>query len=283
VEVYHFLIASGGAKGYVKSIFELFRFIKNKQIDIVHVHYGLWGMLAVLTKYIFFNKCKILITYHGSDLFHKHHRQLSLLASKFASHNILVSNKMLHYFKRDYSVIPCGIDTGIELKYRKEYRAWSGWLENDFVILFSSNFKRKVKDPDFAFKIIETFRNETTKNVKFIELAGFSREQLTHVMQAADAIIMCSVSEGSPQVIKEAILNTLPVISNDVGEVKSICSGIDNCFIIDKKIPDYVARLHYLAKSNSRIQNRTPVIEQFCNKLISGKLYTIYNKVLQTS
>src|SRR5690606_41737658 len=45
--------------------------------------------------YFFFKHYKVLITYHGSDIFKRHERRLSLLASRFAAHNILVSSQML--------------------------------------------------------------------------------------------------------------------------------------------------------------------------------------------
>ena len=85
-------------------------------------------------------------------------------------------------------------------------------------ILFSSSFDRKVKDPGFAFHVMEELKSSLNKNVLLVELKGFSREQVSDLMQASDVLLMCSISEGSPQVIKEAILNGLPVVSNDVGE-----------------------------------------------------------------
>ena len=129
-------------------------------------------------------------------------------------------------------MIPCGINTDVELIHREVTRESNKWGTNDFVILFSSSFDREEKDANFAFQVVDAFSKTTTKSVRLIELKGYTRNEVTHLMQAADALIMCSKREGSPQVIKEAILNSLPVVSNDVGEVKSICSGIDYCFIV---------------------------------------------------
>src|SRR5690606_37358981 len=137
------------------------------------------------------------------------------------------------------------------------------WDSNDFIILFSSNFERKVKDPEFAFRVVGAFSKSSKRNVKFIELKGYNRKQLTQIMQAADVLIMCSTMEGSPQVIKEAILNSLPVISNDVGDVAKICAGVDNCFIIRKDVQEFVDHLYIVSDSNSRITYRDPVLEKF--------------------
>ncbi len=98
-------------------------------------------------------------------------------------------------------------------------------------------------------------------------------------MQAADVMILCSHIEGSPQVVKESILNSLPVIANDVGDVKFICSEVDNCFVIPKKVADYVHFLHYLSEKKLRVQNRNPILEKFDNQQIAKKINKIYDLV----
>ncbi|WP_276499739.1 glycosyltransferase family 4 protein [Pontibacter litorisediminis] len=281
VSIRHFLIRQGGVIGYIRAAKQLADYVSENKPDLLHVHYGLAGLVAVIHKIAFLNRIKFIITYHGSDINKVTERQLSLLAARFAAHNIVVSEKMLKYFKNSCSVVPCGVDTEVELTHRESTRRAFNWGENDFIVLFSSNFGRSEKDPAFAFKVIKSFSSISSRSVKFIELKGYSREELTKLMQAADALIMCSSREGSPQVIKEAILNSLPIVSNDVGEVRSICSNADNCFIVPKKVDEYVKRLQFLSIEKVRIQNRTPVLERYSNKLISDKLYNIYSKALK--
>lgn len=280
ITIKHFLIGKGGLGGYLKAVVDLFYFIKKNKADIVHVHYGLSALVAVVNKFFFLHKFKIIITFHGSDINKASERTFSLFAAHFASHNILVSSKMSRFFRHNYSVIPCGIDTQVDLAFRELTRQENNWGKNDFVILFSSGFDRPEKDPAFAFQVIERFKRVSCRNVRFLELKGYSRLQITRLMQAADALILCSKREGSPQVIKEAILNGLPVISNDVGDVKLICSGVDNCFIVAKQVQAYVRHLELIARKQVRIQNRRPVLEKFDNNKISNQIFEIYNEVL---
>lgn len=280
LNITHFLIRNGGIGGYLRAIIDLFYFTRKNKTDIIHVHYGLSALVVILYKLFFLKRFKMIITFHGSDINKKSERSFSLLAAHFSSHNILVSPKMSPFFKHNYSVIPCGIDTNIQLAFRQLAREENNWQDNDFIILFASSFDREEKDPAFAFQVVDRFTKSSTKNVKFLELKGYNRTQLTRLMQAADVLLLCSKREGSPQVIKESILNALPVLANDVGDVRSICSGVDNCFIVDKTVEEYVKHLKLMEQNTSRIQNRAPVIEKFDNDKISDKIFNIYHKVL---
>ncbi|MGV3641160.1 MAG: glycosyltransferase family 4 protein [Adhaeribacter sp.] len=280
IPIRHFLIRKGGL-GYLKAVIPLYSFIRKNKADIVHVHYGLSALVAVLTKFLFLQRYKIIITFHGSDINKSSERGLSLWASQFSAHNILVSTRMSRFFKKpNYSVIPCGIDVHIRLDGRERTRLENNWDRNDFVVLFSSSFNRPEKDPDFAFEVIGALRQKSPRNVRFLELKGYTRPELTLLMQAADALILCSTREGSPQVIKEAILNSLPVVANDVGDVKQICAGVDNCFVVPKQVAAYVHYLDLVSRHQARVQNRMPVIEKFDNDKISNQIYHIYNDVL---
>jgi len=99
-------------------------------------------------------------------------------------------------------------------------------------------------------------------------------------MQAADVMLMCSKSEGSPQVIKESIANRLPVVANNVGEVREICKGINNCFVIEKDIDQYVDVLSGISKCLARITNPERVLAKFDNKIIVDDIFKIYKNVL---
>lgn len=279
----HYLIRKGGLRGYAQAIRELLEITSQDKPDLIHVHYGLSALAVAVFRLLFRQQLKMVVTFHGSDINKKSERSLSLLASRFAAHNILVSPKMTSFFRDNYSVIPCGIDTQVDACCRQSAREELGWQDEDLVVLFSSSFDRQEKDPDFAFQVIDRFKKRTGKSIKLIELKGYTRGQVTRLMQAADVLLLCSKTEGSPQVVKEAILNGLPVLANDVGDVRAICSEVDHCYVVEKNADTFAGQLELISLTKERVQNKKPVIENFDNNIIAERIFHIYNKILKNA
>ena len=52
-------------------------------------------------------------------------------------------------------------------------------------------------------------------------------------MNAADALLLTSFIEGSPNIIKEAMACNLPIVSVRVGDVPQIIAKARNCYVVD--------------------------------------------------
>jgi glycosyltransferase involved in cell wall biosynthesis len=60
---------------------------------------------------------------------------------------------------------------------------------------------------------------------------------------AADALLLTSDSEGSPNCVKEAIACGLGVLSTDVGDVREVLAGLTNCYVERQDVGRLAARL----------------------------------------
>lgn len=276
--VTHYLIKQGGIKGYLSATIGIWFKLLKQDYDVVHAHYGLSALPAMLAAKLSLRKVLSVATFHGSDLNDEKERGLSQLASRLADWSIVVSARMKGFVKGKVKVIPCGIDIQECDKSKEEARASLGFKLDDFVVLFCSSFDRPEKNPDFAKRVIERFRNDCTKNVVFLELKGMNREQVTRTMVASDVLLMCSTMEGSPQVIKEAIFNGLPVLSNDIGEVSQIVDGVIGAYVVTKEEDVYVRQLMQLAENSVQVTFHQDFVNTYDNRVIAEEICSLYLK-----
>ncbi len=266
--------------GYFKTYFELCNRIWQMDPIILHAHYGLSALPAMCAvRSMFWKRAKGVVTYHGSDLNLGRERWVSWAAGLLAHARIVVSAPLQTLLPLSSEVIPCGIDFESKESTLTNTRGRLGLDANAFVVLFCSSFTRPEKDPVFAHSVIDELRKRNPqRNIEFLELKGLDRAGVTAVMKASDALLMCSVSEGSPQVIKEALLNGLPIVSNDVGEVGRICIGSTGNHIISKSIGAYVDALQTVMGTGTR-STAGPNFTSYDNRTVARRLMSVYNRV----
>ena len=224
VEVDYFGIVGKGFKGYLSSFSLLKAKISAFNPDIIHAHYGLSGLLANLQR-----KVPVITTYHGSDVNDKNVRLFSKLAMLLSKHNIFVSQKNVDIMrpKRNFSLLPCGVNMeNFSFMTKAEARTQLHWNQESKIVIFAGAFDNQVKNATLAKRTIELL-----ENVELKELKGYSRSQVAAVFYAADCLLMTSFSEGSPQVVKEALVCGCPVVSVDVGDVKERVQLVNGCFV----------------------------------------------------
>ena len=101
-------------------------------------------------------------------------------------------------------------------------------------------------------------------------------------MCAADAFLMTSLMEGSPQVVKEAMACGCPIVSVDVGDVRERVEGVEGCFVSDTRNPRDLANLlvkalAFVKKTDGRKKIMSDGLD---NRLVAEKLLEVYHKVV---
>lgn len=269
-----FGIQGKGIKGYLSNLGKLKKKIKEFQPDLIHAHYGLSGLLANLQR-----KTPVVTTYHGSDINRPEVLRFSKLAIKLSKWNIFVSQKNINIsgVKRNFSLIPCGVDLGVFVEIEKQKaRALLDLNQEKKYVLFAGAFANKVKNYPLAKEAID----KLSCDIEFLELKGYTREQVCWLMNAVDVVLMTSFTEGSPQFIKEAMACGCPIVSVDVGDVAEVIDGVTGCYIAERDSDNIASLLQKAIDSNIRTKGRIS-IEQlgFDNKLIANKIINIYNNI----
>lgn len=275
VKLEFFGVEGKGWSGYLHNRKRLLNQIAVFKPDLIHAHYGLSGLLANLQR-----RVPVVTTYHGSDINDPRVYGFSKLAMILSKHNIFVSKKNMEKAKLKYrfSLLPCGVDLDFfKPMPKKTAREKMGLPLKDKMVLFSGSFNNPVKNAYLAHQAIELLHA-----TYLIELRNYSREQVSWLMNAADACIMTSRSEGSPQFVKEAMACNCPVVSVDVGDVAEVMGDTDGCFIADYTPEDLAEKLELALKRKKTMGGRQRLIDlMLSNNEVARNLIEIYNEVLK--
>ena len=271
-----FGIEGKGLRGYMRNIPALRRKIRSFLPDVVHAHYGLSGLFANLQREV-----PVVTTYHGSDINEKKVLLFSKICKRLSRYNIFVSQATLDIARphRNYTLLPCGVDLDeLQLTEKAVAREKIGLEVDKKYVLFAGAFDNSVKNAPLAKEAVKLLPGTV-----LLELKGYSREQVTLLMCATDAFLLTSKTEGSPQVVKEAMVCGCPIVSVDVGDVKERVQGIEGCYVA--KTRDAVELAELLKKAlhfGLRTLGRKRIEEDgLTNDQVVEKLMKIYSLVIE--
>jgi glycosyltransferase involved in cell wall biosynthesis len=276
-EVYFYDIFGKGFLGYVSNIMRLRKQIKLSKPDIIHSHYSLSGFVAALAT----QKTPIVISLMGSDVKAASLLQKSLIFFfiRFSWKEVIVkSNEMksdLGYSKSH--IIPNGVDFK---NYRpidkKEALFKLGWDSSKRHILFSSNPERREKNYQLAESAIKILNN---RNIELHFLMNITQKEMPYYYNAADCLLLTSLYEGSPNVIKEAMACNCPIVSTDVGDVRDLIENTKGCYLSKFEVDDLALKINEALSFNQRTKG-SDAIYHLDSRIIADKLITIYKRAL---
>jgi len=266
--------------------------------DIVHSQYGsLTALMAFLGK----KRRPLIISFGGSDLLGTSGkgfkwtfrnwitRKLGLLAanncSKIIVKSIALMMNLPEKLRQKAIVIPNGVDIDVfYLRNKDETRTKLGWKQNDYYVLFTPSRANNVlvKNLPLANSVMDLVQ-KNVNNVYLEFILDKTPEQVADMMNAADCLLLTSLHEGSPNVIKEAMACNLPIISVNVGDVSERLKEVTYSFVVDGYDKDLISQ-KVLAVLNSNV--RTNGLDQLkkqglTSEIVARKILDIYNEVLR--
>ena len=101
-------------------------------------------------------------------------------------------------------------------------------------------------------------------------------------MYNCDALLMTSKTEGSPQVVKEAMACGCPIVSVDVGDLAERIEGVEGCHVVPTREPKDIANaLSKAIEFEGRTNGREKIIEMgLTNKQVAERLMAIYKSLV---
>lgn len=286
VDVFHFK-GKKNLFNYIEAWFRLRRHVSGKHYDVMHAQ---WGHSAALA---FPKRMPWVITFRGNDLegiigkkgkpifLGKILQIVSKTTARMADRVIVVSESLAkHLSRNDYSVIPSGLNLEkFRIIPKKEARETLDLPLDKKLILFAAN---TIQNPRKRFKLAKSAVDIVKKrfDADLIVATGVGHEDIPVFMNACDALILTSVHEGSPNVVKEALACNLPVVSVDVGDVRRRIENVEGCYVCDDTEENLAEALERVLKSDRRIDGRSAISDLDENNT-TDRVIEVYEKALQ--
>lgn len=280
-----FINGRHGKNEYIKSIFKIRKLINEQHFDLIHIHYGFSGLFLLLGKLP--KKIPILITLHGGDIQAEQGKTIQVWLTKQIlkkANTAITLNRQMDEIVKKYTkytnIIPCSVNTNLFIPSTTPKTTNP---QEELHIIFPSDRNRKVKNYPLFEQTISVLKNKYGIKCHTSEIKNMSRAEVAQLYQNANLMIMTSISEGSPQVVKEAMACNLPVISTNVGDVSQLLENVKNSAVSTKMEAEELARLAFQAMNNQiqGIDGREKIFQMHIDdQSIAKRIYQVYLSLL---
>ena len=277
----------------IKKFFKLFIITFQNRRVIIHSQYGSFcSLFSILIP----SKNKIL-SLRGSDInkidlplgYEKFRnimsRNISLLSIFFYSKIISISERISIDLKKKYNidsvVLTDSPDPNKIFKInKKEARNYLS-LDNDkiYVLYSSIDLNNQIKRTDLALSSIRKSQ-KFNKDIELLTLNGICYSDVNYYINACDFVLLTSLSEGWPNIVKEGLICEKPFISTDVSDLKKISGLEKNCYIVNPNISEISNKILTLSKIIREDKLSTKTLPTHVNKFnFVEKLEKLYNEI----
>lgn len=282
--------AIDGRMAFPRSAFRIFRRSFLDEFDLIHAHYGTTGIISRM------QWCKpVVVSYLGSDILGNPRSrgygktlpsQIVALAdrtSSLAMNAVIVKSIELRSKipkKENVYIIPNGVDFQLfrPMNQRMAKKELGLDPEKKYIV-FPSNATWPRKCYPMAEKAVQILKNKGYR-VELIPIYGKPQNLVPLYMNAGDAMVMTSLWEGSPNVVKESMACNLPVISVDVGDVSEVIGSCRGCSIVPRRAESVSAALREIIRQPFRTRGREHIRHLEIQK-VARRIICIYRQILK--
>jgi len=285
IDVLHFP-SRGNPLNHLRAWRELRRRIRGCDYDLIHAQFGHAGLVAQAQR-----KLPVVVTFRGPDLegVFDHAGRMTLKGrvlvalcrrlARTADEVVVVSETLARRLPRkDYHVVPSGLDLEcFSPAPREQARRALGWDLDQAVVLFAAqDIRMPGKRFALAREAVEVAQGQI--DLRLEVATDIEPGQMPLHMNASDALMLTSISEGSPNVVKEALACNLPVISVDVGDVRERLAGVSPGAICEAT-PQALAEAMIEILERPRRSNGRHLVAHLDEHSQSEKVLGIYNRI----
>jgi glycosyltransferase involved in cell wall biosynthesis len=274
VKISFFKVRRKGIVGYLRGAIELKKWLKNNKYDLIHAHYGLSGIMATLA-----GAKPLVVSLMGSDVFGAEwiFRLVAFFAKSVWPVTIVKSEAMARKIGGARTlVIPNGVDMDLFREMSKAEARRKCGFSKPRVVLWPADPARKVKNYELAEATMQCLGRD---DVGLETVFGVETFKMPDYYNAANAVLVTSRWEGSPNVVKEALACNVPVVSTPVGDVEDRIKDLDNCSVCLPSPKLLAKALEKAIDSDVRPDGRNK-IKELDNNIVVRKILTLYSKIV---
>lgn len=236
--VYPFSIQSHKSRlNYIFKAPQIRAEVQEKKIDIIHAHYSYAAFTCGLS-----TTTPLVVSLMGEDTYGRvgkgfKTRLINLISKQIITRCspqwdaiIVKSAGMKALIRHPHTyVIPNGVDF---YSFRPMDRSWAQdqlhLSRNKKYILFGGDPDNPRKNYPLSQKVLGLVQKKLS-NVTMIPLKDIAHKDVPLYLNACSCLLLTSLKEGSPNIVKESLACNIPVVSVDVGDVTEQVSKLPRC------------------------------------------------------
>ncbi|MDQ2714017.1 MAG: glycosyltransferase [Chloroflexota bacterium] len=273
---------------YASAALQVFLKTLSGRYDIVHGHYGLWGLTARLQW-----TTPVVVSFLGDDLLGtplanggRSKKDLIVMPisrwlSRVVDAVIVKSEQMkkaAHY--EAIFVIPNGVDFELFRPIpRAEARTSLGWDQQRAYVLFGNNPRRPAKNYPLALAAMERLHARGLE-AELVVAHGLRQTEVVQYINASNVVMLPSIHEGSPNIVKETMACNVPVVSTNVGDVAQVIGRTKGCEVCAGDPDAFAAGLEEALRHNGPTTGRADIAHLECS-VVAQEVIAVYERAMR--
>ncbi len=287
----HVIAGDRGAIAYALDVPAVRTAVRRFRPDIVHAHYGLAGWTAQ------WQPQPLVVSFCGDDLLgtpaprggrtlkSQVAVRMSQAVAKKAAAIICKSRNLVAALERPADrarahVIPNGVNIErFRPGSRETARRLLGLDGAERLVLFP-HAPEQAEQKGFALAdaVMKQVRSAEPA-ARLLHVTGVPHARMPDYYRAADCLLLTSKSEGSPNVVKEALACTLPVVGVDAGDVQEWLLRVPGCRVVERRPGPLAEAVLAVLRAGARV-DASSVLADLDERAVARRIRAVYDQVV---
>jgi glycosyltransferase involved in cell wall biosynthesis len=282
-------------RGIARNVRRLRAEIAGSDADVVHAQYGsVTAAVADAAR----GSLPLVISFCGDDLLgtpepglfwrmrERASRSIGLVVAWRAQSLVVKSRNLLTALPAPLrgraEIIPNGVDEKMFAPVsRVNARSKLGWSASQPIVLFNAGMSahRRVKNLPLAQATMTELRQRQPL-ARLEILSSAPQPDVALKMSAADCLLVTSLHEGSPNIVKEAMACNLPVVAVPCGDVNERLDGVQPGCVVPYDAAQLARAIVQVLESGRRSNGREELARQgLTARAVAAQLGRLYDRL----